>query len=154
VNATFGGAYVLRHGAINIGISVGLDDRVVVPVIRDADDLSVAGLARAIHSITEQTRHKQLRPDDVTGATFTVNNSGTFGTMFSYSIISPGQAGVLTMGAIHEAPVAMNGGIAIRHRMYLCFSLDHRIMDGLIAAHFLSACRLWLESVTATTSLE
>lgn len=124
-----------------------------MPVIRDADGLSIAGLARAVHDLTARAGAKKLTADDLSDATFTLNNSGTFGTVASYSVINPGQAGILTMGAIKERVVAVEGRIAIRPMMFLSFSLDHRVLDGLAGARFLSACREWLEKVTAATAI-
>ena len=148
VNSTFNESELIIHRDINLGVSVGLEDTLVVPVVRRADGLSIAGLARAVNDLATRARNKQLKADDLSGGTFTVNNSGTFGTLFSYSVINPGQAGILTMEAIVERPVAVNGMIGIKPMMYLCFSFDHRVLDGLMAARFLTSCRKWLESVT------
>jgi 2-oxoisovalerate dehydrogenase E2 component (dihydrolipoyl transacylase) len=148
VNATFNETELIVHRDINLGVSVGLEDTLVVPVIRRADSLSIAGLARAVNDVATRARNKQLKADDLSGGTFTVNNSGTFGTLFSYSVINPGQAGILTMEAIVERPVAIKGMIGIKPMMYLCFSFDHRVLDGLQAARFLTSCRKWLEAVT------
>ncbi len=149
VNSTFNETELMVHRDINLGVSVGLEDTLVVPVVRRADGLSIAGLARAVNDVATRARNKQLKADDLAGATFTVNNSGTFGTLFSYSVINPGQAGILTMEAIVDRPVAVNGMIGIKPMMYLCFSFDHRVLDGLQAARFLVSCRKWLEAVTA-----
>ncbi len=149
VNATFNETELIIHRDINLGVSVGLEDTLVVPVVRRADGLSLAGLARAVNDVATRARNKQLKADDLAGATFTVNNSGTFGTLFSYSVINPGQAGILTMEAIVDRPMAVNGMIGIKPMMYLCFSFDHRVLDGLQAARFLTSCRKWLEAVTA-----
>ena len=148
VNATFNETELIIHRDINLGISVGMEDTLLVPVVRHADSLSIAGLARAVNDLATRARNKQLKADDLTGGTFTVNNSGTFGTLFSYSVINPGQAGILTMEAIVERPVAVQGLIGIKPMMYLCFSFDHRVLDGLQAARFLTSCRKWLEVVT------
>jgi 2-oxoisovalerate dehydrogenase E2 component (dihydrolipoyl transacylase) len=153
VNATFNGDELLVHRGLNVGISVGLDDTLVVPVIKGADGLSLAGLARAINDLATRARTKKLSADDLAGGTFTVNNSGTFGTLFSYSVINPGQAGILTMEAIQDRPVAIDGMLAIRPMMYLCFSFDHRVLDGLQAARFLVSARQWLASVSADTPI-
>jgi 2-oxoisovalerate dehydrogenase E2 component (dihydrolipoyl transacylase) len=153
VNATFGGDEIVMHRNINVGISVGLQDTLVVPVIRRADSLSLAGIARAINDLATRARNKKLSADDLAGGTFTVNNSGTFGTLFSYSVINPGQAGILTMEAIVERPVAVNGMIGIKPMMYLCFSFDHRTLDGLQAARFLTSCRGWLEAIAVDTPI-
>jgi 2-oxoisovalerate dehydrogenase E2 component (dihydrolipoyl transacylase) len=148
VNSTFNETELIIHRDINLGVSVGLEDTLVVPVVRRADGLSIAGLARAVNDVATRARNKQLKADDLSGGTFTVNNSGTFGTLFSYSVINPGQSGILTMEAIVERPVAVSGMIGIKPMMYLCFSFDHRVLDGLKAARFLTSCRKWLESVT------
>jgi 2-oxoisovalerate dehydrogenase E2 component (dihydrolipoyl transacylase) len=151
VNATFNETELIVHRDINLGISVGLEDTLVVPVVRKADSLSIAGLARAVNDLAGRARSKQLKADELAGGTFTVNNSGTFGTLFSYSVINPGQAGILTMEAIVERPVAVNGMIGVKPMIYLCFSFDHRVLDGLQAARFLTSCRKWLEAVTVDT---
>src|SRR5207249_1532816 len=114
VNSTFNETALIVHRDINLGISVGMEDTLLVPVIRRADGLSIAGLARAVNDLATRARSKQLKADELAGATFTVNNSGTFGTLFSYSVINPGQAGILTMEAIVERPVAVNGLIGIK----------------------------------------
>ena len=153
VNSTFNETELIIHRDINLGISVGLEDTLIVPVIRRADGLSIAGLARAVNDLATRARNKQLKADDLSGGTFTVNNSGTFGTLFSYSVINPGQAGILTMEAIVDRPMAVKGMIGIKPMMYLCFSFDHRVLDGLKAARFLTSCRKWLESVTPETPI-
>ncbi len=153
VNATFAGDAILLHRHINVGISVGMEDALVVPVIRRTDSLSIAGIARAINDLATRARDGKLKADDLQGGTFTVNNSGTFGTLFSYSVIAPGQAGILTMEAIVDRPVAVNGMIGIKPMMYACFSFDHRILDGLQAARFLVSCRKWMEAMTAETQI-
>jgi len=151
VNSTFNDTELVIHKDINLGISVGMEDTLLVPVVRKADGLSLAGLARAVNDLATRARGKQLKADELAGATFTVNNSGTFGTLFSYSVINPGQAGILTMEAIVDRPVAVNGLIGIKPMMYLCFSFDHRVLDGLQAARFLTSCRKWLEAVDLET---
>ena len=153
VNASFGGDAIVIHRDINVGVSVGMEDALVVPVIKRADSLSLAGIARAVNDIATRARDGKLKVDDLQGGTFTVNNSGTFGTLFSYSVIAPGQAGILTMEAIVERPVAINGMIGIKPMMYACFSFDHRILDGLQAARFLVSCRKWLETVTVESQI-
>ncbi|TMF34737.1 MAG: 2-oxo acid dehydrogenase subunit E2, partial [Chloroflexi bacterium] len=120
VNSSFNETELIVHRDINLGISVGLEDTLLVPVVRRADGLSIAGLARAVNDLATRARNKQLKADELSGGTFTVNNSGTFGTLFSYSVINPGQAGILTMEAIVDRPMAVNGMIGIKPMMYLC----------------------------------
>ena len=151
VNSTFNDTELIVHRDINLGVSIGLEDTLLVPVVRKADSLSLAGLARAVNDLATRARGKQLKADELAGGTFTVNNSGTFGTLFSYSVINPGQAGILTMEAIVDRPVAVQGLIGIKPMMYLCFSFDHRVLDGLQAARFLTSCRKWLEAVSLET---
>jgi 2-oxoisovalerate dehydrogenase E2 component (dihydrolipoyl transacylase) len=153
VNATFNETEIVVHRAINLGVSVGFEDSLLVPVIRNADSLSLSGLARAVNDLATRARSRQLKADELQGGTFTVNNSGTFGTLFSYSVINPGQAGILTMEAIVDRPVAVDGLIGIKPMMYLCFSFDHRVLDGLQAARFLTSARKWLEAVGPDTPL-
>src|SRR5437879_2491867 len=153
VNSTFNETELLVHRDINLGVSVGLEDTLLVPVVRRADGLSIAGLARALNDVATRARNTQLKADDLSGGTFTVNNSGTFGTLFSYSVINPGQAGSLNMERTVDRRMAVTGMIAIKPMMYLCFSFDHRVLDGLQAARFLTSCRKWLEAVTVETPI-
>ena len=153
VNSSFSDAGIVVHRRIHLGVAIGREDGVLVPVIRDADGLSIAGLARSLNDLTSRAQARALTADDLTGGTFTVNNSGSFGTLLSYSVINPGQAGILTMEAVVDRPVARGGLIGIRPMMYLCFSLDHRVLDGLAAARFLSSCRSWLEATNEATPI-
>jgi 2-oxoisovalerate dehydrogenase E2 component (dihydrolipoyl transacylase) len=153
VNSTFNDVEIILHGAVNLGVSVGIEDTLLVPVVRKADSLSLAGLARAVNDLAVRARSGKLKADELAGGTFTVNNSGTFGTLFSYSVINPGQTGILTMEAVVERPVAVQGMIGIKPMMYVCFSLDHRVLDGMRASRFLTSVREWLEAVTVQTPI-
>jgi 2-oxoisovalerate dehydrogenase E2 component (dihydrolipoyl transacylase) len=150
VNSTFAEDGIIVHRAINIGVAMGLPEGVIVPVIKNADRLSIPELAVALGDLTARARARQLVTADPSGGTFTVNNSGSLGTLLSYSVIAPGQSAVVTMGSVVDRPVAVNGKAEVRPMMYLSLSLDHRVMDGLQASSFLGACRQWLESVTPT----
>jgi 2-oxoisovalerate dehydrogenase E2 component (dihydrolipoyl transacylase) len=146
LNASWGDAGVTQHREINIGIAVSIDDGLIVPVIRGADRMSISGLAKATDDLARRARAGKLTLEDVQGATFTVNNPGTFGTILSYSIIAPPQAGILAMDAIVKRPVVVEGdAIAVRSMMNLCLSFDHRVLDGVSAARFLQGVRHWLE---------
>ncbi|MEO6796881.1 MAG: dihydrolipoamide acetyltransferase family protein [Candidatus Dormibacter sp.] len=146
LNASWSDAGVVQHPEINIGVAVSVDDGLIVPVIRGADRLSISGLAKATDDLARRARAGKLTLDDVQGATFTVNNPGTFGTILSYSIIAPPQAGILAMDAIVKRPVVIEGdAIAVRSMMNLCLSFDHRVLDGVSAARFLQGVRHWLE---------
>ncbi len=146
LNASWSDAGVTQHRDINIGIAVSIDDGLIVPVMRGADRMSISGLAKATDDLARRARAGKLTLDDVQGATFTVNNPGTFGTILSYSIIAPPQAGILAMDAIVKRPVVVEGdAIAVRSMMNLCLSFDHRVLDGVSAARFLQGVRHWLE---------
>ena len=154
LNASWSDSGVVLHKEINIGVAVSVDDGLIVPVVHQADRLSIAGLAKAIDDLAKRARAQKLGIPDVQGATFTVNNPGTFGTILSYSIIAPPQAGILAMDAIVKRPFVTDGdAIAIRSMMNLCLSFDHRVLDGVSAARFLQGVRRWLEGVSEQVSL-
>jgi 2-oxoisovalerate dehydrogenase E2 component (dihydrolipoyl transacylase) len=154
LNASWTDNGVQMHKDINIGVAVSIDDGLIVPVVHQADRLSIAGLAKAIDDLAKRARANKLSIPDVQGATFTVNNPGTFGTILSYSIIAPPQAGILAMDAIVKRPVVTDGdAIAIRSMMNLCLSFDHRVLDGVSAARFLQGVRRWLEGVSEQVPL-
>ncbi|MDE3229207.1 MAG: 2-oxo acid dehydrogenase subunit E2, partial [Chloroflexota bacterium] len=136
---------VLRK-QINLGVSIALENNLVVPVIRNADTLNLVGIARAVADLVARARANRLMPADVQGATFTVNNPGVFGTLMSMAIINQPNAGILTMDAVVKRPVVIDDAIAIRHMMYMSLSFDHRILDGLIAARFLVDVKRRLET--------
>ncbi len=146
LNASWSDDGVVMHKDINIGVAVSVEDGLIVPVIHQADRLSIAGLAKVADDLAKRARAGALTIPDVQGATFTVNNPGTFGTVLSYSIIAPPQAGILAMDAIVKRPVVVDGdAIAVRSMMNLCLSFDHRVLDGVSAARFLQGVRRWLE---------
>lgn len=139
---------VLKH-QINIGIAVGMEDGLIVPVIKGADEKSLVGLARAVADLADRARANRLTPGDVQGGTFTVNNPGTFGALMSTPIIHQPQAGILSMEAIVKRPVVLaDDAIAIRSMMYMSLSIDHRVLDGLQAARFLQSVKRRLEGFT------
>ena len=136
---------LLRH-QINIGISIALENNLIVPVIRNADTLSLAGIARAMNDLVTRARTNRLTLADLQGGTFTVNNPGVFGTMMSMSIINQPNAAILTMDAVVKRPVVIGDAIAIRDMMYMSISFDHRIIDGLSASQFMGAIKRRLEN--------
>jgi pyruvate/2-oxoglutarate dehydrogenase complex dihydrolipoamide acyltransferase (E2) component len=137
---------------VNIGVSIALDNNLVVPVIRNADTLNLAGIARAVNDLVTRARANRLLPADLQGATFTVNNPGVFGTVLSAAIINQPNAAILTMDTVVKRPVVINDGIAIRSMMFLSLSFDHRVLDGLQAARFLAALKQRLENWSPETS--
>src|SRR6266536_314173 len=132
---------------INLGMAVATDAGLVVPTLYDADQYTLAGLAKQISTIAQRTRANKLTIQDLQGSTFVVNNPGTFGTILSVPIINQPHAGILSMDAVVKRPVVIEDDtIAVRHMMYLCLSFDHRIMDGAGAGGFLQAVRTKLQS--------
>ena len=154
LNASWSGQGVVLHKDINVGVAVSVDDGLIVPVIHQADRMSIAGLAKSTDDLATRARAGKLGIPDVQGATFTVNNPGTFGTILSYSIIAPPQAGILAMDSIVKRPVVIEGdAIAVRSMMNLCLSFDHRVLDGVSAARFLQGVRRWLEGFSEQVPL-
>ena len=146
LNSTWTGEGILLRRSIHMGIAVAIPDGLIVPVVRDADRLGFADLTRAINDVAERARSKQLKPDDVAGGTFTLNNTGATGSIASQPIINQPQAAILTTESIVRRPVVIGDGIAIRHMMNMCLSFDHRIIDGMMAGGFLIFIKQRLES--------
>ena len=150
LNATFTDEGVRVHHGLHIGIAVATEAGLIVPVVRDADRKSIAGLARDIADLGARARDRKLTIDDVRGATFTVDNTGAFGSVLSQPIIPPGQAAIITTEAIRrELRVAADGSFAARSVMNLCISFDHRALDGAQAGAFMQAVRHNLEAYRA-----
>ncbi len=140
LNASWGEEEIILKKRIHIGIAVATDQGLFVPVVHDADRLSIAGLARAVHDVSQRARAGKLKLEDVQGGTFTVDNTGWFGSIISMPIINQGQAAILALEAITKRPVVLDDdAIAIRSVVNLCLSFDHRILDGAQAAEFLRA---------------
>ncbi|MDP4690800.1 MAG: 2-oxoglutarate dehydrogenase, E2 component, dihydrolipoamide succinyltransferase [Candidatus Nanopelagicales bacterium] len=144
---------VTYHGEVNLGVAVDTDRGLLVPVVRDAGDLSVAGLARRISDVAERTRSNRVAPDELSGGTFTITNTGSRGALFDTPILNQPQVAILGTGAVVKRPVVVkdeSGGdvIAIRSMVYLALTYDHRLVDGADAARFLSAMRSRLEEGT------
>jgi 2-oxoisovalerate dehydrogenase E2 component (dihydrolipoyl transacylase) len=153
LNASWGGDKIVLKKRINLGIAVAAPQGLIVPVIRDADRLSVAGLARASRDLTNRARQQKLTLDDVQGGTFTLNNTGALGSVVSQPIINHPQAGILTTEAILKRAMVRDDAIAIRSMMNLCLSFDHRINDGAESSAFLQAVKTRLESMGPDTPI-
>jgi 2-oxoisovalerate dehydrogenase E2 component (dihydrolipoyl transacylase) len=153
VNAVWDETRIIRRKAINVGVAVGLEEGLIVPVIRNADEKNIAGIARAIRDLTAKARENRLSIDDVQGGTFTVNNPGTFGTIMSTPIIVQPQSAIVSTEAIVKRPVVIDDAIAVRSMMNLSLSFDHRVLDGLTGARFLSEVKRWLEQFDPETSV-
>ena len=143
LNASIAGEEIVYHDDVNLGIAVALDEGLIVPVIRQAQRLSVEGLAAAIADVAGRAREGRLVPDDVAGGTFTITNPGQFGAVLATPIINQPQVAILDLEAVVKRPVVVEGedgdAIAIRPMSYLCMSWDHRALDGAEAARFLAA---------------
>ncbi|TVY04491.1 dihydrolipoamide acetyltransferase family protein [Cohnella terricola] len=138
---------------INISLSVGTEDSVVTPVIRNADQKNISGLAHEIDDLARRTRDKKLKLDDIQGGTFTVNNTGSFGSILTQPIINYPQAAIITFESIVKRPVVINDMIGVRSMVNLCLSLDHRILDGVICGRFLQRVKENLESYDLETKV-
>ena len=153
LNSSWDGDAILYKRRINIGIAAAAPDGLVVPVVHDADAMSIAGLARKIDDLTARARRGQLRLEDVQGGTFTLNNTGVLGSVVSQPLVNFPQAAILTTEAIVKRPVVVGDGIAIRSMMNLCMSFDHRIMDGAEASAFINSVKRRLEAVGPETGV-
>jgi 2-oxoisovalerate dehydrogenase E2 component (dihydrolipoyl transacylase) len=148
LNATWAGDRIAVHHDYHLGIAVSVPQGLVVPVLRDADQLSIAGLAKALRGLVQKARGGRLVAEDLAGATFTVNNPGSLGSVLSQPIVPVGQAGIVTMEAIVKRPaVVADDAIAVRSVMNSCLSFDHRILDGAQALQFLRTVKEQLETV-------
>jgi 2-oxoisovalerate dehydrogenase E2 component (dihydrolipoyl transacylase) len=141
---------VLKH-YINMGIAVSIPDGLIVPVLKDADQRGFTDLVGSINDLVVRARSKQLKPDDVQGGTFTLNNTGATGSVASQPIINQPQAAILTTESIVKRPVVIGEGIAVRDMMNMCLSFDHRIIDGMMAGQFLNTSKKGLEEWTAAS---
>jgi 2-oxoglutarate dehydrogenase E2 component (dihydrolipoamide succinyltransferase) len=137
VNAEVDGDEIVYKHHYDIGVAVGTPSGLVVPVIRDADQLGFAEIERTINDLGARARDGQLAMEDLMGGTFTISNGGVYGSLMSAPILNPPQVGILGMHKIQERPVAVNREIVIRPMMYLALSYDHRIVDGREAVSFL-----------------
>jgi 2-oxoisovalerate dehydrogenase E2 component (dihydrolipoyl transacylase) len=146
VNATWAGDKIIVHRHLNIGIAVEIEEGLVVPVLRDADQMSLSGIARRISELVAKARSRKLTMEEMSEGTFTVDNTGALGSVASYPIINSPQAGIITMEAIVKRPWVINDAIAIRSIMNLCMSLDHRVLDGSVASRFLQSVKRRLEN--------
>ena len=147
VNASIDGDDILLHNDVNIGIAVALDNGLIVPVVKNVQDMSIAGIQKSVSDVAHRARNKQLLPDEVAGGTFTITNPGQFGGLFGIPIINQPQVAILGIGGIIKRPVVVDGDkIAIRDMLYMCLSYDHRLVDGALADQFMSHVKHTLEN--------
>ena len=154
LNASVDGDEIVHHDDINLGIAVALESGLIVPVVRQAQRLSLEGLAASIGELAERARAGKLDPDDVHGGTFTITNPGQFGAVIATPIINQPQVAILDLEAIVKRPVVVEGpegdAIAIRPMAYLPLSFDHRALDGADAARFMARVKARLEGWEAS----
>ncbi len=136
---------MIYHGYYDIGVAVGSQRGLVVPVLRDADQMSLAGIENKIKEFGQRAADGSLTYEELNGGTFTISNGGVFGSMLSTPILNPPQSGILGMHNIIQRPIAENGEVVIRPMMYLAHSYDHRIIDGREAVQFLVSIKEALE---------
>jgi len=148
VNSSVWGDQIVYKKDINIGVAVALDWGLIVPVVRQADEKSLLGLARTVNELGDRARTKQLKPDEVQGGTFTITNPGVFGGLVGTPIINQPQVAILGVGVIKKRPVVINDAIAIRQIGYFGLSFDHRVIDGAVADQFLASVRDVIESTS------
>jgi pyruvate dehydrogenase E2 component (dihydrolipoamide acetyltransferase) len=146
LNASIEGSNIIYHNEINIGIAVALENGLIVPVIRNADEKNVVGLQRSIVDLAARARSRQLKPDEVQGGTFSITNFGSFGSVFATPIINQPQVAILGVGAVEKQPVVIDDAIAIRSIAYLALTFDHRLIDGALADQFTGKVKSILEN--------
>jgi 2-oxoglutarate dehydrogenase E2 component (dihydrolipoamide succinyltransferase) len=146
INSSLDGTNIIYKRDVNIGIAVALENGLIVPVIKRADEKNFLGIARAIQDLADRARTKRLNVEDVQGGTFTITNPGSFGGLFGLPIINQPQVAILGVGAIEKRPVVREDAIAIRHMVYLSVSYDHRVIDGAVAEGFMGRLKKSLEN--------
>jgi pyruvate dehydrogenase E2 component (dihydrolipoamide acetyltransferase) len=148
VNASIDGTNIIYHRDINVGMAVALENGLIVPVIRNADEKNVIGLQRSIVDLAARSRSRQLRPDEVQGGTFSVTNFGSFGSIFATPVINQPQVAILGIGSVQKEPVVVDDAIAIRSMCYLALTFDHRLIDGALGDQFTAKVKQVLETWT------
>ena len=146
LNASIDGNNIVYHNEINLGIAVALDNGLIVPVIRNADEKNVLGLQRSIVDLASRARAKQLKPDEIQGGTFSITNFGSFGSIFATPIINQPQVAILGAGVVEKVPIVVDDAIAIRSQCYLALTFDHRLIDGALGDQFTGKVKSVLEN--------
>jgi 2-oxoglutarate dehydrogenase E2 component (dihydrolipoamide succinyltransferase) len=146
VNASIDGDNIVYKKDINLGIAVALDNGLIVPVVRNADEKNLLGLSRAIDDVANRARTKKLNPEEVQGGTFTITNPGVFGALYGLPLINQPQVAILGVGAIEKRPVVIDEAIGIRPVCHITLGYDHRLVDGADAGRFLSYLKERLEN--------
>jgi 2-oxoglutarate dehydrogenase E2 component (dihydrolipoamide succinyltransferase) len=150
MNISIQGDTIVKKKNINLGMAAALGDgNLIVPVIKNADQLNLIGMAKQVNDMANRARLNQLKPDDIQGGTYTVTNVGTFGSIMGTPIINQPQVGILALGAIRKVPAVIETPegdfIGIRHKMFLSHSYDHRVVNGALGGQFVKAVKDYLE---------
>lgn len=153
MNAQWNGDSIVMKKRINVGMAAATDRGLIVPVIKDADQKNIVGLAKASQDLVKRARNGRLTMDDLSGGTFTVDNTGAVGTVLTYPVINAPEVGIVTMESIVKRPVVKNDMIAIRSMVNVCLSFDHRVVDGAEAGQFVRTIKTELEGITPETSI-
>lgn len=151
LNSQWADDRIIVKKAVHISIAVATDQALFVPVIKDADQQSISGLAKAVDELAKKTREGRLTQEDITGGTFTVNNTGSFGSVLSAPIINPPQVAILSVEAIVKRPIVIDNMITVRDMVNICLSLDHRVLDGLVCGRFLKRVKHKMEGYGTDT---
>jgi pyruvate dehydrogenase E2 component (dihydrolipoamide acetyltransferase) len=148
-NAHWGGDHIVRFHRVHLGVAVAIDDGLITPVIRDADRKGMAAISAEVRELAGRAREKKLKPDEYTGATFSVSNLGMFGIEAFTAVINPPEAGILAVGSMEERAVVVDGELEIQPRMKITMSCDHRVIDGALGSQFLQTLKRILEEPLA-----
>jgi pyruvate dehydrogenase E2 component (dihydrolipoamide acetyltransferase) len=150
INASIDGENIVYKREINLGVAVALENGLIVPVVKRADEMNILGLSRAIADIADRARAKKLNPEEVHGGTFTITNPGNFGAQFGLPIINQPQVAILGVGTIEKRVVVIDDMIAIRLMGYLTLGYDHRLVDGAVADQFMADVKKGIETFDAS----
>ncbi len=146
INASFGGDHIVRFGSVGLSVAIAIEDGLVTPVVKNAETKSLLQISREVKDFAVRAKERKLRPDEFDGGTITISNLGAWGIESFDAIVNPPQAAILSVGAVIEKPVVKNGQIVVGQRVNLGLSCDHRVVDGAIAAAFLSEVKKLIES--------
>ena len=146
LNGSLDGNNIVYHNEINIGIAVALENGLIVPVIRNADEKNILGLQRSIVDLAARARARALKPDEVVGGTFSITNFGSYGSLIGTPVINQPQVAIIGVGTVDKTPVVIDDAIAIRSICHLSLSFDHRLIDGALADQFMTKVKQVLES--------
>jgi pyruvate dehydrogenase E2 component (dihydrolipoamide acetyltransferase) len=149
INAAIDGDNVIYRGSVNLGIAVALENGLIVPVVKGAEEKNILGLSRSIQDVADRARAKKLNPEEVQGGTFTITNPGTFGAQFGLPVINQPQVAILGVGTIEKRPVVIDDMIGIRTMGYLTLGYDHRLVDGAVADQFMADLKKAIETFDA-----